>query len=42
MEHCATAEQIAVMRTKQLGPGPFVVLPGLFHGSCSFHAFSGL
>jgi hypothetical protein len=28
MEHCPTAEQIADMWTKQLGPGPSVVFSG--------------
>ncbi len=32
MEHSPTAEQIADMWPKQLGPGPFLVFEGLFTG----------
>jgi hypothetical protein len=32
MEHCPTAEQVADMWTKQLGPGPFVVFRSRFMG----------
>jgi len=32
MEHCPTAEQIADMWTKQLGPGPFVIYRSRFMG----------
>ncbi len=32
MEHCPTAEQVADMWTKQLGPGLFVVFRGRFMG----------
>jgi hypothetical protein len=36
MEHYPTAEQIADMWTKQLGPGPFVVFRSRFMGLVSF------
>jgi hypothetical protein len=36
MEHCSTAEQIADMWTKQLGPGPFVLFRGRFMGFVPF------
>jgi hypothetical protein len=36
MEHCPTAEQVADMWTKQLGPGPFVVFRGRFMGLVPF------
>jgi len=32
MEHCPTAEQIADMSPKQLGPGRFLVIGGRFLG----------
>jgi hypothetical protein len=36
MEHCPTAEQIADVWTKQLGPGSFVVYRGRFMGVIPF------
>ena len=35
-EHCLSAEQIADMWTKQLGPGPFVAYRGRFLGLVPF------
>ena len=40
MEHCPTAEQIADIWTKQLGPRPLhCIQESTFHGACSFLAF---
>ena len=36
MEHCPTAEQIADMWTKQLGPGPFAAFRSRFMGLVPF------
>jgi hypothetical protein len=36
MEHCPTAEQIADMWTKQLGPGPYNVFRSRFMGLVPF------
>ena len=36
MEHCPTAEQIADMWTKQLGPGPYSVFRSRFMGLVPF------
>jgi hypothetical protein len=36
MDYCPTAEQVADMWTKQLGPGPFVVFRGRFMGLVPF------
>ena len=36
MEHCPTAEQIADIWTKQLGPGPYTVFRSRFMGLVPF------